>query len=130
MSNELQDQIQSTLEACQFFDSTSALLQLEQVADLGLPPDLLKTFLELLASELPQLPQSDRILACLTRFLEASRSPLAWLGLFERDPSALSILLRLFSTSQHLAEILIRDSEAFDLLRLTEGKQILLSRLS
>ncbi|MFK7734731.1 MAG: hypothetical protein AB8B50_01800 [Pirellulaceae bacterium] len=124
MSNELQDQIQSTIEACKFTDSASARRQLEQVAGLGLPPDLLETFFEFIASELVLLPQSDRILACLTRFLESSRSPLAWLGLFERDPASLTILLRMFSTSQNLAEILIRDSESFDLLRLTEGKPV------
>ena len=44
--------------------------------------------------------------------------------LFERDPEALPTLLQIFSTSQHLSDLLIRDPESFDLLRLTEGQPV------
>jgi glutamate-ammonia-ligase adenylyltransferase len=43
-------------------------------------------------------------------------------SLFQRDPTALPILLRIFSASQYLSDLLIRDTESYDNLRLTEGQ--------
>jgi [glutamine synthetase] adenylyltransferase / [glutamine synthetase]-adenylyl-L-tyrosine phosphorylase len=60
----------------------------------------------------------------LDRFFAASRSPLALAALFERDPEALPTLLQIFSSSQHLSDLLIREPETFDLLRLTEGQPV------
>ena len=45
-------------------------------------------------------------------------------SLFERDPEALPILLQVFSTSQYLANLLIHDPEAFDLVRMTDGQPV------
>jgi hypothetical protein len=41
-------------------------------------------------------------------------------SLLERDREALPILLQIFSTSQYLSDMLVTDSEAYDLLRMTE----------
>ncbi|MEZ6136247.1 MAG: bifunctional [glutamate--ammonia ligase]-adenylyl-L-tyrosine phosphorylase/[glutamate--ammonia-ligase] adenylyltransferase [Pirellulaceae bacterium] len=89
-----------------------------------LPQDLLESFLTQLASQLPPGADADRVLNNLQRFLEASRSVQSWLTLFEREPEALQTLVLLFSTSQYMADVLIADPEAFDLLRLTGGQPI------
>ncbi len=57
----------------------------------------------------------------LTRFILAARNPLSAGTLFERDPDALPTLVQIFSTSQHLSDLLVADPESFDPLRLTEG---------
>ncbi len=91
------------------------------IANLGIPADLLETLLDQLQALLPGKVDTDRVLINLQRFLEASRSPQSWLALFEREPDALATLVQLFSTSQYMADMLIADPEAFDLLRLTAG---------
>ncbi len=45
-------------------------------------------------------------------------------SLFERDRESLPVLLQIFSVSQHLSDLLITDSESYDLLRLTEGQPV------
>ena len=60
----------------------------------------------------------------LERFVAAARNPLSLGSLFERDREALPILLQIFSTSQHLSDLLITDSESYDLLRMTEGQPV------
>src|SRR5205085_10146959 len=60
----------------------------------------------------------------LDRFVAAARNPLSLASLFERDRDALPILLQIFSTSQYLSDLLVTDSEAYDLLRITEGQPV------
>ena len=60
----------------------------------------------------------------LDRFITATRNPLSLASLFERDPEALPILLQIFSTSQYLSDLLITDSESYDLVRMTEGQPV------
>jgi glutamate-ammonia-ligase adenylyltransferase len=58
----------------------------------------------------------------LEAFVAAARNPLSAGTLFERDPEAMPTIVQIFSTSQHLSDLLIADPESFDLLRLTEGE--------
>ena len=88
------------------------------------PLGLLATLLDQLAEVLPRLSDPDRALNNLERFVAAARSPLALAALFEREPTALPILGKIFSSSQYLSDLLIRDGESYDLLRLTEGQPI------
>ena len=60
----------------------------------------------------------------MRRFLFASRSPLSLAALFERDPSALETLLKVFALGQQWRELVIADPEAFDLLRMTDGQPL------
>ena len=92
------------------------------MAESGLPPDLMDVLCRQLQDALPRLPDPDMALNNLERFVAAARSPLALGALFERDPDALPMLLELFSVSQHLSDILIRDPAIYDLVRLTEGQ--------
>lgn len=90
----------------------------------GIPQDLFDDFLAQLQTHFADLTDRDRVLTAVQRFLSASRSPQAWLGLFEREPDSLKTLLRLFSTSQYMADMLIADPEVFDLLRMTDGQPV------
>ena len=90
----------------------------------GRPPDLLAILCQQLAEQLPALSDPDMALNNLDRFFAAARNPLALASLFERDPEALPTLLQIFSTSQYLSDLLIRDPESFDLLRMTEGQPV------
>jgi glutamate-ammonia-ligase adenylyltransferase len=97
---------------------------LVRLATGGLPLDLVANLAEQLEAELPNCPDPDRALNNLERFFSSARSPLSLASLFERDREALSILLQIFSTSQHLSDVLITDPQAYDLLRLTEGQAV------
>ena len=94
---------------------------LVQIAEAGVTIDLLAKICERMMQELPSISDADMALHNLERFVMASRSPLSLASLFERDSEALPILLQLFSTSQHLSDVLISEPETFDLLRITEG---------
>jgi len=94
------------------------------VATAGVTLDLLAVICDQLAKHLPTSSNPDLALNSLDRFVAASRSPLALASLFERDPEALPVLLQIFATSQYLADVLILDPGAYDLLRLTEGQPV------
>src|SRR5262245_16872560 len=91
------------------------------LAVVGVTLDLLADIATQLQTQLPKLSDPDRALNNLDRFISVARSPLSLAALFERDRQALPILLQIFSTSQHLSDLLITDREAYDLLRMTEG---------
>ncbi len=101
--------------------STSSL---KQVLEVGLTEDLFVMLVRQLASVLLQCADPDGVLCHLQRFIAASRSPQSLVSLFERDPESLASLTTILSTSQYLAQQLVRDPEVFDLLRLTEGQPV------
>lgn len=94
------------------------------IARSGVTLDLLATLADQLSEHLPALSDPDMALNNLDRFFAAARSPLALAAFCERDPEALPTLLQIFCSSQHLSDLLVRDAECFDLLRLTEGQPV------
>ncbi|MBP87436.1 MAG: bifunctional [glutamate--ammonia ligase]-adenylyl-L-tyrosine phosphorylase/[glutamate--ammonia-ligase] adenylyltransferase [Planctomycetaceae bacterium] len=94
------------------------------IADAGITLDLLAVICEQLSEHLPGVSDPDRVLNNLERFVQASRNPLALASLFDRDHDAMPILLQILSASQYLSDLLIRDPESYDLLRLTEGQPV------
>ncbi len=97
---------------------------LVRMADAGITLDLLADLCDQLAEHLPRTSDPDMALNNLERFVLAARNPLSLASLFERDREALPVLLEILSTSQHLADLLITDNEAYDLLRITEGQPV------
>ncbi len=97
---------------------------LVRIATAGVTLDLLAVICEQLAEHLPRSSDPDMALNNLERFVAATRNPLSLGSLFERDREALPILLQMFATSQHLSDVLITDSESYDLLRITEGQPV------
>jgi glutamate-ammonia-ligase adenylyltransferase len=88
----------------------------------GLTADLIESLCGRLQTLLPELPDPDRVLAALERFFGAVRSPLSTGTLFERDPKSLEILLRIFAASPFLADLVIADPEAWEQVRVGEGR--------
>jgi [glutamine synthetase] adenylyltransferase / [glutamine synthetase]-adenylyl-L-tyrosine phosphorylase len=105
-------------------DPARAGANLEGLLDRRVPLELFEVVLGQIDRELPQLSDPDMALNNLERFFAASRSPLSLAALFERDPKAIPILLRIFSTSQYLSDLLVRDPAAWDGLRLTAGQPL------
>ncbi len=103
-------------------DAKRAHANLVRMATAGLTLDLLAIICDQLGEHLSGCADPDMALNNLDRFVDASRNPLAAGTLFERDPEALPTLLQIFSTSQHLSDLLVADPESFDLLRLTQGQ--------
>jgi len=103
-------------------DAAAARRSLAGMAAAGLPMDLLGLLADRLAVLLPRLADADRVLVTLERFVATLRSPLATATLFERDPQALEILLRIFAASPYLAEIVIADPEAWEDVRVGRGR--------
>ncbi len=100
-----------------------------RIATSGMTLDLLAIICDQLADDLPRRSDPDRALNNLDRFVAAARNPLSLGTLFERDRDALPILLQIFSTSQYLSDLIIGDTEAYDLLRMTEGQPVGRQRL-
>ncbi len=105
-------------------DPARAHGNLQRIAQHGVTLDLMGVMCEQLAEELPRSSDADMALNNLERFVAAARNPLSLVSLFERDREALPILLQIFATSQHLSDVLITDSESYDLLRITEGQPV------
>ena len=82
---------------------------LEGLAKLPIPSDLLSVIVRQISETLPTLSDPDMALNNLERFFAAARNPLALGSLFERDREALPHLLQIFCTSQYLSDLLIRD---------------------
>ncbi len=95
-----------------------------RMAEHGVTLDLLSQISEQFAVVAPTLADPDMAMNNLERFIATSRNPMATAALFERDPDALPNLLQIFSTSQHLSDLLVADQEAYDLLRMTEGQPV------
>jgi len=87
---------------------------LVRLATSGLTLDLLAVMCDQLAEHLPRSSDPDMALNNLDRFVAAARNPLSIGSLAERDPEALPVLLQIFSTSQHLSDVLIRDTESYE----------------
>ena len=83
-------------------DRARGALNLRQLANSGMTVDLFASLLEQLERQLGSVSDPDMALNNLERFFDASRSPLATAALFDRDPTGIPILLKLFSTSQYL----------------------------
>ncbi|MEM8735393.1 MAG: hypothetical protein AAGG44_14265, partial [Planctomycetota bacterium] len=124
MTFEPASDIQVLVERIEFADKEAAAQALHRIAEFNVPAELFGSFLDQLSNALRGAASIDQVLGRVERFLEACRSPLSWLGLFEREPDALPVLVRLFATSEYLSDILIRDPEAFDLLRMTDGQPV------
>ncbi|MEM9412574.1 MAG: bifunctional [glutamate--ammonia ligase]-adenylyl-L-tyrosine phosphorylase/[glutamate--ammonia-ligase] adenylyltransferase, partial [Planctomycetota bacterium] len=95
---------------------------LVEIAKFGITFDQLSCICQQIDTVADSLSDIDMALNNLEKFILSARNPLAIGGLFERDPTALPILLKIFSSSQHLSDLLIRDAESYDSLRLTEGQ--------
>jgi glutamate-ammonia-ligase adenylyltransferase len=88
----------------------------------GLTLDLLAFLCGRLGELLPSVSDPDRVLVAVERLIGAVRSPLSTGTLFERDPRSLEILLKLFSASPYLAELVILDPESWEQVRVGEGR--------
>lgn len=118
------ENLKAISNACGCSDPLGAERQLQRIVDLGLPNDLVEDFFRRLTKHLPTSGEVDRNLSSLVAFIGASLSPLSLLALFEREPESLSALVKLIAASSAMADQLIADPAAFDLLRVTEGQPI------
>src|SRR5262245_63742652 len=112
------------LSASGIDDVDRAHASVMRMATFGITLDLMANVCDQLAEHLPRTSDPDMALNNLDRFIAAARNPLSLATLFERDREALPILLQIFSTSQHLSDLLVTDTEAYDLLRITEGQPV------
>ncbi len=122
------------LESLGVTDIQRAHRNLVGMAQAGVTLDLLGELGAQLTGCLPVCSDPDMALNNLERFISSARNPIGLVSLIERDREALPILLQIFSTSQHLSDILVQDPESYDLLRITDGqpvaRQILIDEIS
>lgn len=94
---------------------------LDGIASLPVPPDLVNQLRENLKSRLPATPDPRGVLSRLERFIAAARSPTSLLAFLDRDVSTLEGLLKLLAAGDRLADRLITDPESFDLALASGG---------
>ncbi len=124
MSRLIESIGQPELASWRLRDRERSMANLASLSQLIPHDELAAAFATRLSKIMPTVSDPDMVLNNLDRFLAESRSPFSTFSLFERDPTALSVLIRIFSSSQYLSDLLIRDREAFDALRLTEGHPV------
>ncbi len=88
-----------------------ALTNLRQVSQFGLAAEAVETLLKRVEIKIPELSDADRALNNLERFVAQSSDVTT--EILQRDDQAFEGLLRIFSTSQYLSDLLIRDPERF-----------------
>ena len=103
-------------------DPTIAHRSLCGLASHGLTLDLLAFLCGRLGQLLPTASDPDRVLVAVERLIGAVRSPLSTGTLFQRDPRSLEILVKLFSASPYLAELVILDPESWEQVRVGQGR--------
>ena len=105
-------------------DARRAEENLKRIAESGVPLDLLAGICQTLSLEQANISDIDMAINNLERFVASARSPLSLAALFDRDKQSLPVLLQILSTSQHLSDLLIRQPEVYDLLRMSEGTPV------
>ena len=120
----LDDELQANqwLESLGFSELDRARSNLDAISKSRMTTDQVSNLLVQFQESIIDISDPDMALNNLERFISAARSPLSLGAMFERDPTALPILMRIFSASQHFSDLLIRDTEAYDSLRLSEGQ--------
>jgi glutamate-ammonia-ligase adenylyltransferase len=94
------------------------------IANSGVTIDLLGSIFRQLQQTLPTLSDPDMALNNLERFMGAVRSPLSFATLCERDENTLPVLLRIFSTSQYLSDVMIHRPAVYDETRRSQGAPV------
>src|SRR3972149_1975912 len=99
-----------------FADSQSAALRLQHIAGRdSAARQFMSKLLPHLLSALAGCANPDQALINLERFIDGMHE-IEPLGQLTENPSALAILITIFSGSQFLAEILVRDPRHLDVL--------------
>ena len=88
-----------------------ALTNLRQVSQSGLATEAVEALLKRVEHKIKELSDADRALNNLERFVAQSSDVTA--EILNRDDQAFEGLLTIFSTSQYLGDLLIRDPERF-----------------
>ncbi len=117
------------LNAARIRDAQRGAKNLCNLIEARLPSDLLASVLQQLHEALITASDPDMSLNFFERFFLEARSRLSLAALIQRDPTVVPVLIRIFSTSNYLGELLVRDNEAFDALRMSEGQPQLLEKL-
>lgn len=103
-------------------DSKRGTANLRQIVSSKLPQQSLETLFSRLPNLLPPLSDPDRAINNLERFVSAS--PDAAEAMIVQDPSELADLLILFSASQYLSDLFIRDPENCEAIWQTKGQLV------
>ena len=118
------DDAADALKAWRTADPAAARHALLDLAEGGVPLDLLAILCTQLDVLLPDVADPLDVLEGVRQFVLASRSPLSFAALVERDATTLPMLVRILAWGGVWRETILRDPEAFDLLRLTEGQPV------
>lgn len=111
-------------QRCSLSNLEAAAANLSRMAEDGMSPSLLQVVMERLEEELPSASDADAALNNLQRFVHAVRSPATLQRIFGKHHESLTILIRIFSISQYLADQLIRDPSYFRSLRRSDGQPV------
>lgn len=97
-------------------DPLAARQMLVEMAEAGVPLDLLAELCRQLQRLLPSQPQADERLRALADYFRAVRSPLALLALAQRDATVLPKLLAALGLGPWCRQWLLEDPETLDLV--------------
>ncbi|MCA9198552.1 MAG: hypothetical protein KDA87_13485 [Planctomycetales bacterium] len=96
----------------------------QQFVQMGVPGDLLNTFLPRFLSSTDGHALDEHLVRSVQDYVCAHRSPLSFLSLVERDELCLPVLLNILKLGSAERETLFADPEAFELIRVTDGQPL------
>jgi len=110
-------------------DDSRALANLKRIIASGLSDDGITNLATQLKSHLPVVSDPDLAINNLERFIASVPSAEALGDLFIFDQGLVPSLLTIFSSSQYLSDILVRDHECFAAMQKSAGNQYALVSL-
>lgn len=127
-------ELREWMQACSLSDHRATVNAVSMIQQVGapfefIPHDLMRSLWASLPEPLSKSTRPDFVLQGVARYLSSTRSPIAMLNVFDRDPKALHILLETLSLGPLAIETLSRDPEAFEIVRITQGRAIDRQRL-
>lgn len=114
------------LASAGFADVSSALRALQRLGADPRQREVMAAFLPHLMISLSEAGGPDRVLASFERFIHSADDPLATCRLIAHQPRAVEILVKVFSGSQFLTEILLRNPEYFE--QIVEPRRLALNK--
>lgn len=105
--------VRRQLERLGFADWSAAARALRRLTPDTYRREIFAQFAPHLLTALSSAGGPDRTLAAFERFIHSAQNPIAMYRLLAEQPRAVELLIRLFSGSQFLSEILLRNPEYF-----------------
>lgn len=116
------NETESWLSDARLVDTVRATANLRRIEASGLPAGVVQVLVQLLKRHLPSLSDPDMALNSLERLVASPVSARILTAAISTDPSIVGKLLVLFSASQYVSDVLVRDADSLEAMIHQQGR--------